>query len=84
MLTTLVRRTVRSGWRLLLLVDEAEELLTVARTDPGVLPRLRRILQKGPDVRAVLTSTKRLAAHRRAHRLRHLALHAGLHARPST
>ena len=30
MLTTLVRRTVRSGWRLLLLVDEAEELLTVA------------------------------------------------------
>src|SRR5512134_2649767 len=26
MLATLVRRTVRSGWRLLLLVDEAEEL----------------------------------------------------------
>jgi hypothetical protein len=61
MLTTLVRRTVRSGWRLLLLVDEAEELLTVARTDAGVLPRLRRVLQKGPEVRAVLTSTKRLA-----------------------
>ena len=31
MLTTLLRRTVRSGWRLLLLVDEAEEFLTVAR-----------------------------------------------------
>jgi hypothetical protein len=60
MLTTLVRRTVRSGWRLLLLVDEAEELLTVARADASTLPRLRRILQKGPDVRAVLTSTKRL------------------------
>jgi hypothetical protein len=60
MLTTLIRRTVRSGWRLLLLMDEPEELLTVARVDPGVLPRLRRILQKGPDVRAVLTSTKRL------------------------
>jgi len=60
MLTTLIRRTVRSGWRLLLLVDEAEELLSVARADPGVLPRLRRILQKGPDVRALLTSTKRL------------------------
>jgi hypothetical protein len=60
MLTTLVRRTVRSGWRLLLLMDEPEELLTVARVDPVVLPRLRRILQKGPDVRAVMTSTKRL------------------------
>ena len=61
MLTTLVRRTVRSGWRLLLLVDEAEEFLAVARTDTVVLARLRRIFQKGPEVRAVLTSTKRLA-----------------------
>jgi hypothetical protein len=61
MLTTLVRRTVRSGWRLLLLVDEGEEFLTVARTDPWVLPRLRRVFQKGPEVRTVLTSTKRLA-----------------------
>jgi hypothetical protein len=60
MLATAIRRTVRSGWRLLLLVDEAEELLTVARTDPGMLPKLRRIMQKGPDVRTVLTSTKRL------------------------
>ncbi len=61
MLTTIVRRTVRSGWRLLLLIDEAEELLTVAGADAMVLPRLRRIFQKGPEVRAVLTSTKRLA-----------------------
>jgi hypothetical protein len=61
MLTTLVRRTVRSGWRLLLLVDEAEELLTVARVDAGVLPRLRRIFQKGAEVRTVLTATRRLA-----------------------
>jgi hypothetical protein len=61
MLTTLVRRTVRSGWRLLLLVDEAEELLSVARGDPSVLPRLRRVLHKGVDVRAVLTSTRQLA-----------------------
>jgi len=61
MLTTLIRRTVRSGWRLLLLVDEAEEFLTVARSDAGVLPRLRRVFQKGPDVRTVFTSTKRLA-----------------------
>jgi hypothetical protein len=61
MLTTMVRRTVRSGWRLLLLVDEAEEFLAVARTDTVVLPRLRRIFQKGPEVRTVLTATKRLA-----------------------
>jgi hypothetical protein len=61
MLTTLVRRTVRSGWRLLLLVDEAEEFLPVGRADPSTLPKLRRIFQKGPEVRCVLTSTKRLA-----------------------
>jgi AAA domain-containing protein len=61
MLTNLVRRTVRSGWRLLLLVDEAEELLAIARNEATILPRLRRIFQKGPEVRAVLTSTKRLA-----------------------
>jgi hypothetical protein len=61
MLTTVVRRTVRSGWRLLLLVDEAEEFLTVARSEPAVLPRLRRIFQKGPEVRTVFTSTRRLA-----------------------
>jgi len=60
-LTTLVRRTVRSGWRLLLLVDEAEEFLNVGRTDPSVLARIRRLFQKGPEVRTVITSTRRLA-----------------------
>jgi hypothetical protein len=61
MLTTLVRRTVRAGWRLLLLLDEGEELLTIARNDPAAIPRLRRVLQKGPELRTVLTSTRRLA-----------------------
>jgi hypothetical protein len=61
MLTTLVRRTVRSGWRLLLLVDEAEELLVVGRHDPAVLARLRRVISRGPDVRAVVTATRLLA-----------------------
>jgi hypothetical protein len=61
LLMALTRRTVRSGWRLLLLIDEAEELLTVAQEDAAVLPRLRRIFQRGSDVRAVLTSTRRLA-----------------------
>jgi AAA domain-containing protein len=61
MLATLVRRTVRSGWRLLLLVDEAEEFMTVARSDTSVLPRLRRVFHKGPDLRTVLTSTRLLS-----------------------
>lgn len=61
MLTTLVRRTLRSGWRLLLLIDEAEEFLTVARTDAAVLPRLRKVFQKGSEVRTILTATRRLA-----------------------
>jgi hypothetical protein len=60
MLSTLVRRTVRSGWRLLLLLDEGEELLTLARQDLGTLLRMRRVFQKGPEVRTVLTSTRRL------------------------
>jgi hypothetical protein len=60
-LTTLIRRTVRSGWRLLLLVDEAEEFLNVGRSDPSVLARIRRLFQKGPEVRTVITSTRRLA-----------------------
>jgi hypothetical protein len=61
MLATLVRRTVRSGWRLLLLMDEAEELLVVGRHDPAVLARLRRVVSRGPDIRTVITATRLLA-----------------------
>ncbi len=61
MLASLIRRTVRSGWRLLLLVDEAEELLVVGRGDPAVLARLRRVLSRGSDVRSVITATRLLA-----------------------
>jgi hypothetical protein len=61
MLSTLVRRTVRNGWRLLLLLDEGEEFLTLARQDVGTLLRMRRVFQKGPEVRTILTATRRLA-----------------------
>jgi hypothetical protein len=61
MLTTLIRKTVRSGWRLLLLLDEGEELLAVARADLATLLRLRRVFQKGPEVRTIVTATRRLA-----------------------
>lgn len=61
MLATTVRKAVRSGWRLLLLLEEAEELLTLARSDAALVARLRRVFQKGPEVRTVITSTRRLA-----------------------
>jgi hypothetical protein len=61
MLASLVRRTLRSGWRLLLLVDEAEELLVVGRSDAAVLARLRRVLSRGSEVRTVITATRLLA-----------------------
>jgi hypothetical protein len=61
MLASLLRRTVRSGWRLLLLVDEAEELLVVGRSDAAVLARLRRVLSRGSEVRTVITATRLLA-----------------------
>lgn len=61
MLATIVRRTVRSGWKLLLLVDEAEELIKLGQNGGAHLPRLRRLFQKGPEIRTVLTSTRRLA-----------------------
>ena len=37
-----------AGWRLLLLVDEAEELLVVSAPTRGVLARLRRVFATGP------------------------------------
>jgi len=61
MLATIVRRTVRAGWRLLLLVDEAEELLMVGRAEPNALARIRGVLTRGPDVRTVVTATRLLA-----------------------
>ena len=66
MLATLVRRTVRSGWRLLLLVDEAEELLVVGRGDAGgagpaaprPLARARRAHGDHGDAAASRASTR--------------------------
>jgi len=60
MVSTLVRKTVRNGWRLLLLLDEGEEFLSIARRDTSTLLRLRRLFHKGPELRTVLTSTRRL------------------------
>jgi hypothetical protein len=61
MLQAVIRRAVRSGWKTLILMDEGEELITVARNEVATLGRLRRVLQKGPEVRSVITATRRLA-----------------------
>ena len=59
-LTQIRRRLKTAGRRMLLLCDEAEELITIHRNDPALLRRLRRTLQAHDDVRVVLTSTIRL------------------------
>jgi len=62
LLGTLTRLAQTSERRLLLLVDEAECLNYLARDLPHVLQRLRRVLQRGPHIRTVLASSKRLSA----------------------
>ncbi len=55
-----LQRTVSGqGKQLLLLIDEAEGLINVARTDNRELARLRRSLQQG-EHRTILTATKQL------------------------
>ncbi|MGH7596628.1 MAG: AAA family ATPase, partial [bacterium] len=46
---------------LFLLCDEVEALLTVAKDNPHLLGRLRRVMQASDSVRCVLTATRRLA-----------------------
>ncbi len=46
---------------LFLLCDEVEALLTVAKDDPHLLGRLRRVMRASDGVRCVLMATRRLA-----------------------
>lgn len=50
------------GLKLLLLVDEAEELLQLREREPAVLRKLRRALQSREGIRTVLASSRRLWA----------------------
>jgi hypothetical protein len=59
-LRSIARTLMDQGKRLLLLVDEAEVLIDIARQDPAWVGRLRRIMQDH-RVRTVMTSTKLLA-----------------------
>jgi hypothetical protein len=59
-LRTIARTLMDRGKQLLLLVDEAEVLINIARQDPAWVGRLRRVMQDH-RVRTVMTSTKLLA-----------------------
>lgn len=59
-LRRLARALAAAGKTLLLLVDEAEVLINIARTEPAWLARLRKVMQDG-HLRTILTSTKLLA-----------------------
>jgi hypothetical protein len=59
-LRSLARTLVERGKQLLLLVDEAEVLINIARQDPAWAGRLRRAMQDS-RVRTIMTSTKLLA-----------------------
>lgn len=59
-LRTIARTLMEQGKQLLLLVDEAEVLINIARQDPAWVGRLRRAMQDH-RVRTVMTSTKLLA-----------------------
>jgi serine/threonine-protein kinase len=56
------RKLAPKGFKLLLLCDEVEELITLKQKDPSLLSKLRRVMQSNEDIRSVLTSTIRLWA----------------------
>lgn len=57
-----IQKTARQqGKILLLLCDEVEALLAVAKDDPHLLARLRRVMQTSDSVRCILTATRRLS-----------------------
>lgn len=59
-LRRLARCLAAQGKTLFLLIDEAEVLISIARSEPGWLARLRKVMQDG-HLRTILTSTKLLA-----------------------
>ncbi|MDA8020748.1 MAG: winged helix-turn-helix domain-containing protein [Thermoanaerobaculia bacterium] len=59
-LRRLRRHLSARGQRLLLLIDEAEELVQLSRQDPRLLPKLRRALQSSSGIWAVLAASSHL------------------------
>lgn len=60
-LRTLRRKAKEANLNLLLLCDEAEELINIEKNDPEALPKLRRFFQRGENIYTILTATKRLS-----------------------
>lgn len=59
-LRKLRRCAKEKNMNLLLLCDEAEELINIEKSNPEALPKLRRFFQRGDNVYTVLMATKRL------------------------
>ncbi|RMF70380.1 MAG: serine/threonine protein kinase [Calditrichaeota bacterium] len=60
-LRSLKRRAKDANLSLMLLCDEAEELISIEKNNPEILPKLRRFFQRGENLYTVLTATRRLA-----------------------
>ncbi len=60
-LRTLRRKAKEVNLNLMLLCDEAEELINIEKNNPETLPKLRRFFQRGENIYTILTATKRLS-----------------------
>ena len=60
LLNALRRLALRGGRELLLLCDETEVLIGIARDEPEAMQRLHRLLTGGAGVRVVMTSTRKI------------------------
>ncbi len=61
MLRKVCRQADKKGRRILLLIDEPESLVAIARTDPAAVQRLRAAIQRPANLRVVMASTRSLA-----------------------
>jgi len=69
------------GRVLFLLIDEAEEFMSVGQQDPMVLAKLRKFFQNGRQVHTILTSTPKLEQFHRTVSVHTSPLLHGFHAR---
>lgn len=60
LLVNLRRLATRAGRELILLCDETEALINIARAEPEAMQRLHRQLTGGAGLRSVMTSTRRI------------------------
>lgn len=60
LLVNLRRLAMRAGRELLLLCDETEVLINIAKSEPEAMQRLHRQLTAGVGLRSVMTSTRRI------------------------